>query len=78
MTFTVPQVIAYLSERVTLLPGDVIALGVPEPTAFFKEGQTVEVVVEGLGKLRNRVVSKPVPGYPTFPARKIPGTGEQP
>jgi 2-keto-4-pentenoate hydratase/2-oxohepta-3-ene-1,7-dioic acid hydratase in catechol pathway len=73
MTFTIPQVIAYLSEWVTFLPGDIIALGVPEPTAFFKEGQTAEMVIEGLGRLRNRVVSRPMPGYTTFPPRRVPG-----
>lgn len=75
MTFTIPQVIAYLSERVTLVPGDIIALGVPEPTVVLKEGQTAEMEIEGLGRLRNRVVSRPVPGYETFPRRQVPGAG---
>lgn len=78
LTFTVPEVVAYLSERQTLLPGDIIATGVPQPTVTFKEGQTVEIVVEGLGTLRNRVVSKPVPGHTKFPARKVGKTDGQP
>ena len=73
LTFTIPEAIAYLSERMTLLPGDVIATGVPQPTVTFKEGQTSEIVIEGLGTLRNKVVSKPVPGHKKFPARKVPG-----
>ena len=31
----------------------------------------VEIVVEGLGTLRNKVVSKPAPGHVKFPARKV-------
>jgi 2-keto-4-pentenoate hydratase/2-oxohepta-3-ene-1,7-dioic acid hydratase in catechol pathway len=72
LTFTVPEIVAYLSERHTLLPGDVISTGVPQPTVTFREGQTVEIVIEGLGTLRNRVVSRPVPGHVKFPARKVP------
>lgn len=63
--------IAYLSERHTLLPGDIISTGVPQPTVPLKEGQTVEIVIEGLGTLRNYVVSKPAAGHVTFPARKV-------
>lgn len=71
LTFTIPEMIAYLAERQTLLPGDIVSTGVPQPSVVLKEGQTVEIVVEGLGTLRNRVVSKPVPGYTKFPARKV-------
>jgi 2-keto-4-pentenoate hydratase/2-oxohepta-3-ene-1,7-dioic acid hydratase in catechol pathway len=73
LTFTVAEAIAYLSERHTLLAGDVIATGVPQPSVQFQEGQLAEIVIEGLGTLRNRVVSKPVPGHKNFPARKVPG-----
>ena len=71
LTFNVAQQIAYLSERHTLLPGDIISTGVPQPTVPLKEGQTVEIVIEGLGTLRNKVVSKPAPGHVKFPARKV-------
>jgi 5-oxopent-3-ene-1,2,5-tricarboxylate decarboxylase/2-hydroxyhepta-2,4-diene-1,7-dioate isomerase len=71
LTFTVPQVIAYISERMTLVPGDIVSMGVPEPTVVLKEGQTIEIVIEGLGTLRNRVVSKPAPGHMKFPPRKV-------
>lgn len=70
LTFGVAEQIAYLSERHTLLPGDIISTGVPQPTVPLREGQTVEIVVEGLGVLRNHVVSKPAPGHVKFPARK--------
>ncbi len=71
LTFNVPEVVAYVSERHTLLPGDIISTGVPQPSITFKAGDTFEVVVEGLGTLRNYVVSKPIPGYTNFPARKV-------
>jgi 2-keto-4-pentenoate hydratase/2-oxohepta-3-ene-1,7-dioic acid hydratase in catechol pathway len=70
LTFKVAEAVAYLSERMTLLPGDVISTGVPEPTATFKVGSVGEMVIERLGTLRNTVVSKPVPGHTRFPARK--------
>jgi len=71
LTFTIAEAVAYLSERHTLLPGDIISTGVPQPTVTFQEGQTAEIVIEGLGTLRNRVVSKPVAGHTKFPARKV-------
>jgi 2-keto-4-pentenoate hydratase/2-oxohepta-3-ene-1,7-dioic acid hydratase in catechol pathway len=73
LTFKIAEMLAYLSERVTLLPGDVVATGVPQPSITFKEGTVGEMVIEGLGVLRNRVVSKPVPGHVKF-ARKTPKT----
>jgi 2-keto-4-pentenoate hydratase/2-oxohepta-3-ene-1,7-dioic acid hydratase in catechol pathway len=71
LTFNVAEQVAYLSERHTLLPGDIISTGVPQPTVPLEEGQTIEIVVEGLGTLRNHVVSKPIAGYTHFPARKV-------
>jgi len=71
LTFNVAEQIAYLSERHTLLPGDIVSTGVPQPTVPLEAGQTIEIVVEGLGTLRNHVVSKPVPGHTKFPARKV-------
>ncbi len=69
LTFTVEETIAYLSERMTLEPGDVIATGVPQPSMTFAEGELVEVVIGNLGTLRNRVVSVPVPGHTPIPPR---------
>jgi 2-keto-4-pentenoate hydratase/2-oxohepta-3-ene-1,7-dioic acid hydratase in catechol pathway len=71
LTFSIAESLAYLSERVTLLPGDVVATGGPQPSITFKEGTVGEMVIEGLGTLRNRVVSRPVPGHVKFPARKV-------
>lgn len=70
LTFTVEETIAYLSERMTLLPGDVIATGVPQPTLRFAEGQVIEIEIGNLGTLRNRVVSVPIPGHTPIPPRE--------
>jgi 5-oxopent-3-ene-1,2,5-tricarboxylate decarboxylase/2-hydroxyhepta-2,4-diene-1,7-dioate isomerase len=69
LTFTVAETIAYFSERITLRPGDMIATGVPAPSMTFAAGDTVELTIGHLGTLRNRVVSRPVPGHTIFPPR---------
>lgn len=74
LTFTIAETIAYLSERMTLLPGDVIATGVPQPSMIFAEGQVIEVVIGNLGTLRNRVVSVPIPGHAPIPPRRVPSS----
>ena len=58
MIFSVPQIIAYVSRQMTLLPGDVIATGTPNGVGPLKKGDVVEVLVEGVGILRNSVVEE--------------------
>jgi len=62
MIFPLATLIAELSQGMTLEPGDVIATGTPEgvgfartPPEFFKDGDAVEVDVEKIGVLRNRI-----------------------
>jgi 2-keto-4-pentenoate hydratase/2-oxohepta-3-ene-1,7-dioic acid hydratase in catechol pathway len=58
MTFKIPQIIAYISRRMTLETGDVFQTGVPAPVVPLKAGDTVEITIERLGPpLRNRVVA---------------------
>ncbi|MFL6210092.1 MAG: fumarylacetoacetate hydrolase family protein [Pyrinomonadaceae bacterium] len=64
MIFKVPYLIAYISQAITLEPGDVIATGTPEgvgifrqPPVLLKAGDVFEVTVEQLGTLRNHVVA---------------------
>lgn len=57
MVFGVPKIIAYITEAMTLLPGDVISTGTPSGIAPMQVGDTVEVRVSGVGTLRNRLVS---------------------
>jgi acylpyruvate hydrolase len=60
MIFGVTETVAWLSRTMTLVPGDIIATGTPAGVGGFKgvflrDGQTVEVEVEGLGTVRNPV-----------------------
>jgi len=63
MIFRVAYLISYISQGITLEPGDVIATGTPEGVGFFRDPQIVlkaadvfEVQIENLGTLRNTVV----------------------
>ncbi len=51
----VPELIAWVSEVMTLLPGDVILTGTPAGVGPMTSGQTVSVAIDGIGALRNPV-----------------------
>jgi 2-keto-4-pentenoate hydratase/2-oxohepta-3-ene-1,7-dioic acid hydratase in catechol pathway len=55
MAFPVAFLIRYISEIMTLYPGDLIATGTPAGVSRMKPGDTVEIEVSGIGKLVNRV-----------------------
>lgn len=62
MISSVAQLIAFISQGITLMPGDVIASGTPSgvghyrnPPVYLKPGDVVEVEVEGLGRLSNPI-----------------------
>jgi 2-keto-4-pentenoate hydratase/2-oxohepta-3-ene-1,7-dioic acid hydratase in catechol pathway len=55
MAFPVAFLIRYISEIMTLYPGDLIATGTPAGVSRMKPGDTVEVEVTGIGVLQNRV-----------------------
>ena len=62
MIFTVAQIIAHLSEMMTLHPGDVIATGTPpgvgmgmKPQRFLRPGDVMELSIAGLGQQRQQV-----------------------
>ena len=60
MVRTVADLVAFVSSRVRLEPGDVVATGTPEGVGAFQDitladGQTVTVEIEGIGTLRNDV-----------------------
>ncbi len=64
MIFKIGYLISYLSQGITLEPGDVIATGTPEgvgvfrdPPVLLKAGDVYEVEIEGLGTLRNPVIA---------------------
>jgi 2-keto-4-pentenoate hydratase/2-oxohepta-3-ene-1,7-dioic acid hydratase in catechol pathway len=56
LIFDIAYIVSYVSRYVTLLPGDVIYTGTPGTTSAIKPGDVVEVEIEGIGVLRNRVV----------------------
>ena len=58
MAFPVAFLIRYISEIMTLYPGDLIATGTPAGVSRMKDGDTVEVEVAGIGVLRNPVVNR--------------------
>src|SRR5439155_14608442 len=65
LIFSIPRLIEYCSTIVDLVPGDVIATGTPagvgftrKPPIFLKPGDVVEVEIENIGVLRNRVVDE--------------------
>jgi len=55
MIHGVAQIVSYVSQNMTLLPGDVILTGTPAGITKFDSGQTVTCSVEGIGSLTNSV-----------------------
>ena len=55
LIFKVPALVSFISQVMTLLPGDVIATGTPAGVGPMKSGDTIEVVIEGIGRLINPV-----------------------
>jgi 2-keto-4-pentenoate hydratase/2-oxohepta-3-ene-1,7-dioic acid hydratase in catechol pathway len=58
MVFDVATLVAHVSSVMTLLPGDVILTGTPDGVGPMQVGDEVEVTVQGIGSLTNRVVSR--------------------
>ncbi|MFO1519904.1 MAG: fumarylacetoacetate hydrolase family protein [bacterium] len=55
LLFTVPRLVSFISHVMTLFPGDVITTGTPSGVAPLKNGDLVEVTIEGIGTLSNPV-----------------------
>jgi 2-keto-4-pentenoate hydratase/2-oxohepta-3-ene-1,7-dioic acid hydratase in catechol pathway len=55
MIFSVERIVSFVSGVMTLLPGDVISTGTPAGVGPMEPGDTVEVVIENIGILRNYV-----------------------
>jgi len=53
--FKVEKIVSFISQFVTLYPGDVIYTGTPGQTSAMKGGDVVEVEIEGIGILKNQV-----------------------
>jgi 2-keto-4-pentenoate hydratase/2-oxohepta-3-ene-1,7-dioic acid hydratase in catechol pathway len=61
LIFGVAAQVAFISRIMTLLPGDVIATGTPSGIGPMQPGDVVEVRVEGIGTLENRLVAERAP-----------------
>jgi 2-keto-4-pentenoate hydratase/2-oxohepta-3-ene-1,7-dioic acid hydratase in catechol pathway len=64
MIFDVPTLVSYVSQFMTLLPGDVISTGTPagvgmgmNPPAYLRAGDVVDLGIEGLGESRQHVIA---------------------
>ena len=55
MMFSIPYLIHYISQCMTLLPGDIISTGTPKGVSPIQPGDVVEVSIDGIGVLRNPV-----------------------
>lgn len=62
LIFTIPKLVSYFSHSFTLEPGDLIATGTPagvgfsrKPPVYLNEGDVVEVEIERVGRISNRV-----------------------
>jgi acylpyruvate hydrolase len=84
MIFDIPRTIEFLSSFTTLRPGDVIATGTPggvgfarQPPVWLQAGDRLEITVEGVGRIANRVVDEDRnggSGWPWHPPVKAGAT----
>ena len=63
MIFNVKEIVSYLSKNMTLLPGTIILTGTPEGVGYardeaiyLRDGDEIEISIEGIGTLKNKVV----------------------
>ncbi len=56
MIFSVPEIIEFVTQVMTLEPGDLIATGTPSGIAGVQPGSVMRIVIEGLGALENQLV----------------------
>jgi 2,4-diketo-3-deoxy-L-fuconate hydrolase len=64
LIFRIPFIVSYVSQFMTLVPGDVISTGTPQgvgaglkPPRYLKHGDVVEFGIDGLGTAQQRVVA---------------------
>lgn len=64
MIFSVREIVSYVSEFMTLMPGDIVCTGTPAgvgfgmtPPRFLRAGDTMRLGIDGLGEQRQHVIS---------------------
>ncbi|MDM7892799.1 fumarylacetoacetate hydrolase family protein [Curtobacterium caseinilyticum] len=58
MVHDIPSLVEFVSSIWTLLPGDVILTGTPAGVGQIRDGEVVEVLIEGIGSLKNPVIAR--------------------
>ncbi len=65
LIFNTREIVSYISENMTLLPGTVILTGTPEgvgfarkPAVFLQKGDIIEIEIDGIGVLKNKVINE--------------------
>ncbi|KGF73462.1 5-oxo-1,2,5-tricarboxylic-3-penten acid decarboxylase [Neosynechococcus sphagnicola sy1] len=61
MVFPPEVLVAYISQIMTLLPGDVVLTGTPAGVGAMQIGDRIRVEIEGIGSLENTVIPRPIP-----------------
>jgi 2-keto-4-pentenoate hydratase/2-oxohepta-3-ene-1,7-dioic acid hydratase in catechol pathway len=61
MVFPPEVIVSYISHIMTLLPGDVVLTGTPAGVGPVQPGDTVQVEIEGIGRLSNSIVAREHP-----------------
>jgi 2-keto-4-pentenoate hydratase/2-oxohepta-3-ene-1,7-dioic acid hydratase in catechol pathway len=59
MVFSPSALISYITQMITLEPGDVVMTGTPAGVGPLQTGDVVEVTIEGIGTLTNPVIAAP-------------------
>ncbi|HEY9644099.1 MAG TPA: fumarylacetoacetate hydrolase family protein, partial [Coleofasciculaceae cyanobacterium] len=65
MVFPPDVLVSYISQVMTLLPGDVVLTGTPEGIGELQVGDRVRIEIEGIGSLENAVTTRPVLQFPS-------------
>jgi 2-keto-4-pentenoate hydratase/2-oxohepta-3-ene-1,7-dioic acid hydratase in catechol pathway len=59
MRFPPALLVAYISQAMTLLPGDIVLTGTPEGVGSLQVGDQIRIEIEGIGSLENSIVARP-------------------
>jgi 2-keto-4-pentenoate hydratase/2-oxohepta-3-ene-1,7-dioic acid hydratase in catechol pathway len=55
MIFGIERLVSFVSDVMTLMPGDIVATGTPKGVGPLKRGDSVDIEIEGIGRLSNKV-----------------------